>query len=183
MPGRRPSGCESFFSSDSSGKNATPAALQAQYAAWRPYYTASLRKVLPPQSIIIANAGAGFISDPSLNGITVEFEHCAGDQNPHATAGAAAGAAAAPGAAELQPTLNDVCRQTFLGQRALTDTSGLSPVFGLWLTHSEVLSAPQQCAELASIRSELPWIREGDDITDCTREGGPASCVHCNSTA
>ena len=79
--------------------------------------------------------------------------------------------------------LSAVCRQTFLGQKALTDLAGLPGVFGLWLTHSEVVAAKEQCAQLASVRREFGWIREGDDITDCTRETGPASCVHCNTTA
>ena len=84
----------------------------------------------------------------------------------------------------------------------------------------QVMPAEQQCAELAAIRQELSWVREGkktalfepylykmiilprqardrhrenskkahflllegDDITDCTRETGPASCVHCNTS-
>ena len=79
-------------------------------------------------------------------------------------------------------SLNAVCRQTFLGQKAQTDLAGLEPVFGLWLTHSEVMPAKQQCAELFAIQHELSWVRQGDDVTDCTRETGPASCVHCNAS-
>ena len=66
---------------------------------------------------------------------------------------------------------------------ALTDLSGLPNVFALWLTHSEVVPAEVQCQQLHQAQHELPWLQEGDDITDCTRETGPASCVRCNSTA
>ena len=172
----RPSGCESYFATGSSGHNSSLAALQAQYAAWRPYYTAKLRQALDVwgPKLLIANAPAPSVADPALNGITIEFEHCAGDQSPHTDA-LAAGADA--------QSLNDVCRETLLGQRAQTDLAGLEPVFGLWLTHSEVLPAPTQCAELRAVQAALPWVREGDDITDCTRETGPASCVRCNQSA
>eukprot|EP00040_Diaphanoeca_grandis_P039774 m.260109 g.260109 ORF g.260109 m.260109 type:complete len:417 (+) comp39228_c0_seq1:100-1350(+) len=190
----RPEGCESFYSIDSSQTNSSLDALQAQYAAWRPYYTASLRKAVGPKGILIANANTPAMADPSLNGITVEFEHCAGDQDPHvanlnpnegdndtATKVVGTTRTSASSGPPPPPTLNDVCLQTFLGQKALTDMSGLQPVFALWLTHSEVVPAKTQCAELAQIRAQLPWIREGDDITDCTRETGAASCVHCDN--
>jgi hypothetical protein len=62
----------------------------------------------------------------------------------------------------------------------MSSSQGLPAVFGLWLTHSEVLPAAAQCAQLAAIQRELPWVREGDDITDCSREGGPDTCVRCN---
>ena len=41
--------------------------------------------------ILIANAPAPSVADPSLNGITIEFEHCAGDQKPHDLVGQAGG--------------------------------------------------------------------------------------------
>lgn len=170
----RPPGCDSNFAIESSSANSSLADLQAQYAAWRPYYTAKLRAAMGTSKILIANAPAPSVADPALNGITIEFEHCAGDQRPHqdamdhSTAGVF--------------SLNAVCRRTLLGQKAQTDLAGLQPVFGLWLTHSEVMPAKQQCAELATVQQELAWVRQGDDITDCTRETGPASCVHCNTT-
>lgn len=95
-------------------------------------------------------------------------------------------------------TLSAACRQTLLGQRTLSELSSnaasasasnatekakASLYFSLWLTHSEVVPAKEQCAQLANVRRELPWVREGDDITDCSREGGPASCVRCNITS
>jgi hypothetical protein len=39
-----------------------------------------------------------------------------------------------------------------------------------------------QCDELHEVQRILPWIQEGDDITDCTRESGAASCVRCNTS-
>jgi hypothetical protein len=170
----RPPGCESNFAIDVTGANSSIADLQAQYAAWRPYYTAKLRAAMGPSKILIANAPAPSVADPALNGITIEFEHCAGDQSPHRDA--------TEYLAADDFSLNAVCRMTLLGQKAQTDLAGLEPIFALWLTHSEVMPAKQQCAELASIQQKFHWVREGDDITDCTRETGPASCVHCNTS-
>eukprot|EP01048_Picozoa_sp_COSAG05_P008888 COSAG05_NODE_700_length_7863_cov_8.211618_2_plen_287_part_00 len=181
----QPPNCSSFFATDSSGCNTTLAALQAQFSSWRPVYTASLRRALGRDALLVANAPAPAVSDPSLNGITIEFEHCAGDQRPYLTASGLQaqdlGARSEPGM-KLTPVvaLNDVCRQTLLGQKALTDMSGLPPVFGLWLTHSEVMAAATQCTVLSQARSKWPWLREGDDMTDCSEEKGPTSCVHCN---
>ena len=158
------------------GQNATTEALQAQYAAWRPVYTAKLRVALGPEALLVANAPAPAVADPSLNGITIEFEHCAGDQRPH-TERTTVGGIGDP------PRLNEVCRQTLLGQKTLTDMGGHIPVFGLWLTHSEIISADKQCAEMDAVRRVLPWVREGDDLRDCTEERGAASCVHCNASS
>ena len=67
-----------------------------------------------------ANVNTPALADPSLNGVTVEFEHCAGDQNPHAEA--------EESAKEAPEALNDICTETLLGQKALTDLSGVSPL-------------------------------------------------------
>eukprot|EP00041_Stephanoeca_diplocostata_P011015 m.177753 g.177753 ORF g.177753 m.177753 type:complete len:405 (+) comp18380_c0_seq3:414-1628(+) len=172
-----PAACHSHFSIDGHGTNASVADLQAQYAAWKPYYTAQLRQALGTDKIIIANVPAPATPDPNLNGITVEFEHCRGDENPHETT------EHDTFIADNVPALSYVCEQTLLGQQALTSLQTdlrHQSIFALWLTHSEVIPAQVQCQELAAIRQQFPWIREGDDITDCTREGGPATCVHCN---
>ena len=81
----RPAGCESNFAVGLDGSNSSLADLQAQYAAWRPYYTAKLRKAMGQAKVLIANAPAPSVADPALNGITIEFEHCAGDQVRNAT--------------------------------------------------------------------------------------------------
>lgn len=188
----RPTNCSSHFAVGVNGANSSAADLQGRFAAWRPYYTAKLRAALGPEKIIIANAAMPATADPALNGVTVEFEHCAGDENPHLRrSGGGGGGGVDWHSQRLQAVtggvrsrggfaLNDVCTQAFEGQKALTDMAGLPNVFALWLTHSEVVPAEQQCAELARVQKLLPWIREGDDVTDCTREGGPASCVRCN---
>lgn len=46
-----------------------------------------------------------------------------------------------------------------------------------------MVPAAQQCAQLAAAQAELPWVRAGEDITDCTRESGGKYCVRCNGTA
>ena len=160
--------CSSFFSTDSTGRNASALALQAQYAAWRPYYTASLRRALGPHKTLMANvltANEPAVSDASLNGVAIEFEHC-GKQ-----------------ADGLEDGLNVACRMALLAQKAVTDQARLPAVFALWLTHSELVSAAEQCSQLAQVRAAMPWVSEGDDLRDCTEERGPASCVRCNATS
>lgn len=39
--------------------------------------------MLGDEAILIANVPAPSVADPALNGITVEFEHCKGDESPH----------------------------------------------------------------------------------------------------
>jgi hypothetical protein len=48
----------------------------AMYTAWAPVLSFRLRAVLGPDAIIIGNS-AGALSDPSLNGLTLEMEACA----------------------------------------------------------------------------------------------------------
>ena len=53
------------------------ARVRRRFASWRPYYTAKLRLALGQGKIIIANVPSPSVADPSLNGVTIEFEHCA----------------------------------------------------------------------------------------------------------
>ena len=39
--------------------------------------------MLGDEAILIANVPAPSVADLALNGITVEFEHCKGDESPH----------------------------------------------------------------------------------------------------
>jgi hypothetical protein len=171
----RPAGCESNFAVGLDGSNSSLADLQAQYAAWRPYYTAKLRKAMGQAKVLIANAPAPSVRRPgaeryhnriralcgrpgqkrhflrchlSIKGIILPRQ--ARDkhrestqkrllfflQNPHARRQVSA---ASRDRALDSGSLNEVCRQTLLGQKAQTDLAGLEPVFGLWLTHSEVM--------------------------------------------
>jgi len=178
----RPPNCSSKIAVDYAGHNSSLAALQAQLQAWRPYYTAKLRQMLGERALLIANVNAPALADASLSGVTVEFEHCKSDQSPHQQAGVAAGAGKAGAASR---SLSDVCEQMLRGQHAMStlgNRSSKSVILALWLTHSEVVSAAVQCAQLAKAMREHAWLCEGDDITDCTRETGAASCVRCNTT-
>ena len=173
-PGTAGANCSSRFAAAGDGANSSLADLQAQYSAWRPYYTARLRQALGDDKLILANVPVPALSDPSLDGVTIEFEHCKGDEAPHLGSGSSGSA------------LSAACAQTPLAQKAVTEQRGrrTPPVLALWLTHSEVVPAVEQCEQLRAVQRELgDWVREGDDITDCTRETGPASCVRCNSTA
>ena len=169
--------CTSRLAAAGDGTNTSLTALQAQYSAWRPYYVAQLRHLLGDRVTLIANVPVPAVSDPNLDGVTVEFEHCRGDQKPHR-------AARGYEAAALRPE----CVQTLLAQKALSEASGRAtkPVLALWLTHSEVVPATEQCEQLRAAQAGAgglgPWVREGDDVTDCTRETGAASCVRCNGT-
>lgn len=153
---------EGEFSVDGTGAAATVDDLQAQYAAWRTYLTSGLRQALGPDRLFLANVNVPTTADPSLNGITVEFEHCR------------------PAPGQNVSVLSSACREALRGQHEMTNRAGLRPVSAMWLTHSEVVPAAQQCREMADVQRLFPWVGRGDDITDCTREGGPASCVHCS---
>ncbi|MFN8177299.1 MAG: hypothetical protein U0167_05195 [bacterium] len=59
------------FDIDGDGVADTMDQLDAQYAAWRPYFTQRLREVLGNDAILVANAG-GPLVDSALNGITLE---------------------------------------------------------------------------------------------------------------
>ena len=54
----------------------TKADAIAMYTAWAPALSSGLRRALGPDAIIIGNS-AGALSDPALNGITLEMEACA----------------------------------------------------------------------------------------------------------
>lgn len=54
----------------------TKAGAIDMYTAWAPVLSFRLRAVLGPNAILIGNS-AGALSDPSLNGVTLEMEACA----------------------------------------------------------------------------------------------------------
>ena len=143
----RPPNCSSHFAVGAAGHNATLAALQAQYAAWRPYYSRELRTMLGPERLLIANVNSPHAADPSLDGVTVEFEHCAGDQSPHLQAAVEAREGAASAAAATEQALSDECMSILQGQHALSALAGRAQsAFALWLTHGEVAPILGRCA-------------------------------------
>ena len=129
-PGTAGVNCSSRFAVAGDSANSSLADLQAQYSAWRPYYTAQLRQALGNDKLIIANVPVPAVSDPEIDGISIEFEHCKGDEAPHLGSGGGS-------------TLSAACAQTLLAQKAVTEQRGRSnsPVLALWLTHSEVVPA------------------------------------------
>jgi hypothetical protein len=70
------------------------------------------RRSFAHSAIIIANVNAPSLADPALNGITVEFEHCKGDQSPHALEQDIKQYGVAP-----RSSLSQACRQTLEGQK------------------------------------------------------------------
>ena len=125
--------------------------LDAQYAAWRPYYTQVMRAAVGPDRLLIGNGGAPATADPALNGRTIEFESCC--QGTHGTA--CPSSEVAPGLA--------ICRSTLAGQAAV---SVQPPVSVMWHTHEYVLPAAVQCEEMRHVREQMPWVLEGDDRED-----------------
>ena len=79
---------------------------------------------------------AGALSSPELNGITVEMEAC------------------------LDP---ESCMDAVVGQAAVS-VSPLTTV--MWLTHSEAMPPAQQCAAVAKMQAQLPYVFAGTDFFD-----------------
>ena len=105
------------------------------------------------RAVILANS-AGAISDPSLSGITIEMESCVG------------------GAAGVQH-----CADTLEGQRAATLAAGRTPLSVLWLTHSEAMSAAQQCDDVGGLQAAYPWVQAGTDFSDGSHVVCPGAAV------
>jgi hypothetical protein len=70
-PAFKESALPASFDCDGDGQADTVAKLEAQWHEWRPYLTAGLRTAAGSSKILIANT-AGPLSDPALNGITIE---------------------------------------------------------------------------------------------------------------
>ena len=58
------------------------------------------------------------------------------------------------------------CANALRGQRAATASVGREPVSVLWLTHAESMTPAQQCAEVAKLQREYPWVQAGTDFFD-----------------
>lgn len=126
--------------------------------------TYKLRAALGPDALILANS-AGALSDPALNGITIEMESC---------------------------LVMEACADALLGQHAVAQSPATSI---MWLTHSEVwrtktqvallvvaehcltplllpcvmqaMPPAEQCKRVQQLRNAMgPWIQAGTDFFD-----------------
>ena len=132
-----PKGEKHLFDTDGDGKADSPDQTLGQYVAWAPFFTVALRETLGPEAVILSNS-AGPLSDPMLNGITVEAESCRDSK---------------------------VCYSALRAQRDVSfDPSKSESV--LWLTHSELVPPEKQCALVADIQQQMPWVLAGTDFFD-----------------
>eukprot|EP01102_Stenamoeba_stenopodia_P007919 TRINITY_DN2232_c0_g1_i3.p3 TRINITY_DN2232_c0_g1~~TRINITY_DN2232_c0_g1_i3.p3 ORF type:complete len:159 (-),score=36.17 TRINITY_DN2232_c0_g1_i3:229-705(-) len=93
---------------------------------------------------IMIGNSAGALSDSNLNGITIEMENCIDYQD---------------------------CSSSLMSQYLLST----KPAVGLvWLTHSEVMPAEEQCVRVAALQLQMPWLLAGTDYFD-------GSHVVCNN--
>jgi hypothetical protein len=144
------------FDTNGDGQPDTVASLQAQYAAWKPYYSAQLRAALGPEMLLLANTGSPAASDAALDGQTIEFEWCTASRG---------GLRAC--IAELE------------GQHAISsaaDGGRRTPLSVMWLTDAKALPAESQCTELRALQKTMPWLLAGLDRSDLTWPAN-ASCT------
>ena len=132
--------CE--YDYDGDGEADSPTEHAGMYWAWRSAFVAALRQRMGEKALIFANS-AGAVSDPSLSGVTIEMESCTG------------------GKAGVQH-----CSDALEGQRAATLAAGREAVSVLWMTHSESMSAAQQCQTVADLQQQYPWVQAGTDFFD-----------------
>ena len=141
-------GCQSFmkpnrtYDIDGDGVADDAAEMNGSYFAWGPAFVAAMRTKLGQKGIVLANS-AGSLSDSSLSGITVEMEACTGKRG---------------GTRKCSDALN--------AQRLATASAGVAPHSVLWLTHSDAIPAKEQCATVAVLQAEYPWVQAGTDFFD-----------------
>ena len=128
-----------YFDSDGDGEADSPDQTLGQYVAWAPFFTVALRETLGPEAVILSNS-AGPLSDPMLNGITVEAESCRDSK---------------------------VCYSALRAQRDVSFDPFKSESV-LWLTHSELVPPEKQCALVADIQQQMPWVLAGTDFFEMT---------------
>jgi hypothetical protein len=135
------------FDADGDGKPETVADLVAQFHKFKPLMAAELRKALGDEAIILANTVVGEQSS-ALNGFTIEMESCTGSNY-------------------------DKCLATVEAQYKIS----VQPAMAImWLTGESASNpAAAQCARVAQIQAQLPWVMEGTDFYD-------GSHVTCNRT-
>ena len=155
------------FDTNGDGQPDTVASLQAQYSAWKPYYSSQLRKMLGNR-LLLANTGSPSASDAALDGQTIEFEWCTA---------ARGGLRACIAELEGQHTMSS----SQGGGGGGGGGGGRTALSVMWLTDAKALPAETQCAELRSMQVTMPWLLAGLDRSDLTWPAN-ASCTR-SSTA
>eukprot|EP00295_Goniomonas_pacifica_P046131 CAMPEP_0175911126 /NCGR_PEP_ID=MMETSP0108-20121206/8031_1 /TAXON_ID=195067 ORGANISM="Goniomonas pacifica, Strain CCMP1869" /NCGR_SAMPLE_ID=MMETSP0108 /ASSEMBLY_ACC=CAM_ASM_000204 /LENGTH=346 /DNA_ID=CAMNT_0017233359 /DNA_START=1 /DNA_END=1041 /DNA_ORIENTATION=- len=122
---------------DGDGQPDTPEQVTQQHFAWAPTFVSRLRDIIGTSSIIIANS-AGALSDPNLDGLTIEMESCLDSKS---------------------------CDTAIMGQRAASRGGG-SPLSIMWLTHSETMPPAEQCKRVAEMQVKFPFLLGGTDFFD-----------------
>jgi len=129
----------------------TTAQAQAQYKVWAPVFVAQLRQRLGPKAVMIANTGSSS-SDSSLNGVSVEMESCVASRGGVGR-----------------------CIDWLLASYDASIAAGRQPLSTLWLTHGQSMPPEEQCAHVATIGAQYPWVHAGTDFFD-------GSFIVCNHT-
>ena len=124
-----------------------PEQVVQQFQQFQPKLVSGLRSALGQHAIIIANTVVGQHSS-ALNGLTIEMEACTGSNY-------------------------DRCVATLIAQHNVS----VQPAFAiLWLTGESASNpAATQCARVAQMQAQLPWVLVGTDFYD-------GSHVVCNHT-
>eukprot|EP01051_Picozoa_sp_SAG22_P011059 SAG22_NODE_1036_length_5904_cov_4.908355_6_plen_441_part_00 len=136
------------FDIDGNGTPDSYSDMVGQFTAFAPLVTTKLRVALGPSTVIVANAGAG-LSDPMLSGITVEIEGCVQSKS-----------ACENGLMAQQ--------EVALAAQAMMPSSKVAPplLSILWLTHSELMPAAEQCKHARAWQKQMPWLMIGTDFYD-----------------
>jgi hypothetical protein len=121
--------------------------LNAQYSAWKPYYSMKLRQVLGDELLLLANTGNVAEPDPSLDGQTIEFEWCADVRG---------GMRSCEHALDAQRAVSLATER-----RAAHQASS-----AMWLTEANNVPAKVQCRELTQLQVGRPWLLGGTDRSD-----------------
>ena len=141
-------GCASFMKAgrlydvDGDGHPDSSAQVYGSYFAWAPAFVALMRARFGRSKIILANSG-GSLSDSSLSGVTIEMEGCTGEHGgPH------------------------MCSNALDAQMIASTAADVEPLSILWMTHSEAMPADKQCAIVAQLQTQYPWVQAGTDFFD-----------------
>ena len=150
------------FDTDGDGLPDSLASLQAQYSAWKPYYSAQLRQLLGSR-LLLANTGSPSASDAALDGQTIEFEWCTASRG---------------GVRACVDELNG----QHATSRAAGAAAGRTALSVMWLTDAKALPAETQCSELRQLQQSMPWLLAGLDRSDLTWPAN-ASCTRPSAAA